>query len=98
MDVMTEKNQWWVYLAECHDGTLYTGITTDLSRRIAQHNGLKPGGAKYTAHRRPVTLVYQEPCADRSSASKREYVIRKLPKVRKQALAIKHADDGNQPS
>jgi putative endonuclease len=85
---MNDKVLWWVYLVECNDGTLYTGITTDLTRRLRQHNGEIVGGAKYTAARRPVYLKYKEPCEDRSAASKREYAIRKLPTVRKRRLLM----------
>jgi putative endonuclease len=77
---------WWVYLLRCADGTLYTGITTDPTRRLRQHNGELVGGARYTRPRRPVLLVYQEPCSDRSEASKREAAIRKLSRQRKRAL------------
>jgi len=69
-------NFYYVYMVECADGTLYTGIATDLERRVEEHNGsLK--GAKYTRTRRPVKLVYSEIYADRSTASKREYEIKK---------------------
>lgn len=78
---------WWVYLVQCRDGTFYTGITTDPQRRLRQHNGELVGGARYTRPRRPVTLVYQEACCDRSHASQREAVVRKLSRTRKQALA-----------
>jgi len=83
---MTLKNGWWVYFVTCADGTLYTGITTNINRRIEQHNGLRAGGARYTAARRPVSLAYLEPSDNRSLASKREYVLRKLPKKQKLAL------------
>jgi len=63
-------------MLECDDGTLYTGIATDLERRIEEHNH-SPKGAKYTRTRRPVKLVYSESYADRSAASKREYEIKK---------------------
>ena len=62
-------------MLECADGTLYTGIATDLERRLDEHNH-SPKGAKYTRARRPVELVYSETFADRSSASKREYEIK----------------------
>jgi len=66
-------------MLECADGTLYTGISTDLERRVEEHNSsLK--GAKYTRTRRPVKLVYSEIHEDRSSASKREYEIKKKMK------------------
>ena len=65
-----------MYILQCADNTLYTGITTELERRIEEHN-TSSKGAKYTRIRRPVTLVYNEEYADRSSASKREYEIKK---------------------
>lgn len=78
-------NTWFVYMLKCNDGSLYTGISTDLTRRVLEHNdSIK--GAKYTRNRRPVTLVYQESCQDRSSATKREIAIKKLPRSKKQAL------------
>ena len=65
-----------LYILKCSDNTLYTGITTDLSRRVEEHN-TSAKGAKYTRVRRPVVLVYSEEFVDRSSASKREYYIKK---------------------
>ena len=67
---------YYVYMVECADNTLYTGIATELERRIEEHNSSEKG-AKYTRVRRPVTLVYSEEHPDRSSASKREYAIKK---------------------
>ncbi|EIF51436.1 MULTISPECIES: GIY-YIG nuclease family protein [Sulfurovum] len=67
---------YYVYIVKCADETLYTGIATELERRIDEHNG-SDKGAKYTRVRRPVNLVYSEEYADRSSASKREYEIKK---------------------
>ena len=69
---------WFVYIMRCADGTLYTGITTDLARREQEHNSEK-SGARYTRSRRPVVLVYSEEVANRSEASKREHAIKKLP-------------------
>jgi putative endonuclease len=79
---------WFVYMLKCADGTLYTGVTTDVNRRVTEHNGegAKGKGAKYTKMRRPVDLVYYEPHPDRSSAGIREAAIKKLPKAQKQAL------------
>jgi putative endonuclease len=75
-----------VYLLKCADGTFYTGVTTNMERRLAEHNeGVK--GAKYTKARRPVTVVYQETASSRSEAQKREYVLRHLSRVEKQRLA-----------
>jgi len=67
---------YYVYILRCADDTLYTGITTELERRIDEHNG-SDKGAKYTRMRRPVKLVYSEEYSDRSAASKREYAIKK---------------------
>jgi len=74
-----------VYIVECSDGTLYTGITNSLERRIEEHNS-SDKGAKYTRSRRPVKLVYQEKHSDRSSASKREYEIKKISRKKKKHL------------
>jgi len=77
---------WLVYIVECRDGSLYTGITNDLQKRIESHNA--GTGAKYTAARRPVRLVYREDAASRSAASKREIVIKRLTRKAKQALCF----------
>jgi len=76
---------YYVYMVECADKTLYTGITTDIERRIDEHNS-SPKGARYTRSRRPVALVYYEEHTDRSSASKREYAIKKMNKELKYKL------------
>jgi len=73
--------KWFVYILLCNDSTLYTGITTDLARRISQHNEGK--GAKYTSMRRPIKLVYFIDKPDRSSASKEEYRIKQLTRLQK---------------
>ena len=67
---------YYLYIVQCSDNTLYTGIATELERRIKEHNE-SDKGAKYTRVRRPVTLVYSESYPDRSTASKREYMIKK---------------------
>ena len=67
---------YYVYIVKCADDTLYTGIATELERRIGEHNE-SDKGAKYTRVRRPVSLVYSEEHPDRSTASKREYEIKK---------------------
>ena len=79
------ENTWFVYMVCCADATLYTGITTDLEKRIKQHNSSR-GGAKYTRGRRPVALVYFEEVANRSLASKREHYLKKLSSKEKQLL------------
>ena len=82
---MPHSSPYYVYILRCSDDTLYTGITTDLKRRLDEHNH-SPKGAKYTRNRRPVNLIYSEPCADKSAASKREYAIKKLSREAKMAL------------
>jgi len=79
---------YFVYILECSDGSLYTGITKDIAKRLDEHNS-KDTGAKYTKARRPVKLVYQESSKDRSSASKREYEIKKFTRLKKLALIEK---------
>ena len=74
-----------VYILKCNDGTLYTGITKDVQKRLLEHNE-SDKGAKYTKARRPVKLIYTEEAEDRSSASKREYAIKKLSRVKKLEL------------
>lgn len=76
---------YYVYILECSDKTYYTGITTELKRRVEEHNS-SPKGAKYTSSRRPVKLVYHEECKDKSEASKKEYAIKKLARKEKAAL------------
>lgn len=77
---------WFVYMLKCSDGTIYTGITTDVDRRVGEHNN-SPKGAKYTRVRRPVELIYSDLHDDKSSASKREYQIKQLSKSQKLLLA-----------
>jgi len=79
---------YFVYILECSDGSLYTGITTDVSKRLDEHN-TSSKGAKYTKARRPVKLLYQESASDRSIASKREYAIKKLSRIQKLKLIEK---------
>ncbi len=75
---------WLVYIILCSDESYYTGITTDLTRRLAQHRG--GGGAKYFRGRRPLRVVYLEPGHDRSSASRREAEIKRLSRRAKVEL------------
>ncbi len=75
---------WTVYLLRCRDGSLYTGITTDLERRLARH---RAGTASaYTRARRPIRLVYQEDQPDRSAALRREAALRRLSRAEKLGL------------
>ena len=81
----------YVYIVRCADDTLYTGWTTELDRRIAQHNAGR--GATYTRQRGPVTLVYREKAADRAAAMRREAAIKKLDRARKERL-VREGDVG----
>ena len=73
-------------MLECSDGTLYTGITTDLERRLEEHNN-SPKGAKHTRARRPVKMVYNEAYLTRSEACSREYFIKhKMSREEKKKL------------
>ena len=76
--------RWALYIIECSDLTYYTGITTEVERRIKEHNAGK--GAKYTQGRAPVKLVYTEYFENRSSASKRECEVKSLSKAKKKTL------------
>jgi predicted GIY-YIG superfamily endonuclease len=75
---------WSLYIIQCRDGSLYTGITTDISRRIKEHNSKK--GAFYTQNKTPVELVYQEALPNQSEARKREAAIKRL--TRKEKLEL----------
>lgn len=77
---------WFVYIVQCADQSLYTGSCTDVLRRLHEHNHDDKKGARYTKVRRPVQLVYQENCSDRSAAGKREAAIKKLSRQKKLQL------------
>ena len=79
---------YYLYILKCADNTLYTGITTDLKRRVLEHNSSKLG-ARYTASRRPVKIVYNKKYKDRSSASTAEATIKKLTRLKKLELIRK---------
>jgi putative endonuclease len=83
---------WYVYIVRCADGTLYTGITNDVERRIAAHNGGR--GSRYTSSRLPVTLVHLAEAADRSEASRIECRWKRLSRAEKLALVAASADRG----
>lgn len=76
--------EYFVYILRCADGSLYTGITNDLSHRLQQHNA--GTGAKYTRSHRPVELAYKELCPDKSAALKREAQIKRLSRTEKLEL------------
>ena len=77
-------NTWKLYILRCGDGSLYTGITTDVEKRLAVHRSGK--GAKYTRGRGPLTVVYTEGCGDHSAALKRELEIKALTRDQKEML------------
>jgi len=76
--------RWFCYLLQCADGSLYTGITPALERRVTRHND--GSASKYTRTRRPVRLVWSEPWPDRATASRREAAIKRLPRSEKLVL------------
>ena len=78
---------WYLYILHCGDGTLYTGITTDVEKRLEAHRSGK--GAKYTRGRCPLELVYREKCGDHSTALRREAEIKALPREEKLTLIQK---------
>ncbi len=77
---------WYLYILRCGDGSLYTGITTDVERRFKTHCQGK--GAKYTRGRGPLTLAYRETCGSHSQALKRELKIKALPRQEKEKLLV----------
>lgn len=78
------EHTWYLYILRCGDGTLYTGITTDVEKRLEAHRSGK--GAKYTRGRGPLEVVYQEVCTDHSEALKRELSMKRLTRQQKEAL------------
>lgn len=83
---MTDDGRWSVYLLRCADGSLYTGIATDVRRRLREHESGGERGAKYLRGRGPLRVVWQREVGDRSCASRIEQRIKRLPKSRKEAL------------
>jgi putative endonuclease len=78
-----KNNDWFLYIVRCSDGTLYTGVTIDVQRRLKEHN-YSSRGAKYTRSRRPVDVVHWKLFKDRSSAQKAEYKFKQLTKEQKE--------------
>lgn len=79
---------WYLYILRCCDGTLYTGITTDVEKRLETHRSGK--GAKYTRGRGPLELVYRETCGSHSDALKREMAVKRLTRTQKEAMIANH--------
>jgi len=86
---MTSKLAYIVYILKCSDGTLYTGSTVDMPKRLREHNGLK-SGAKYTRGRRPVILAYEEECDTLSISRAREAEIKRMSRGEKLELLKGH--------
>ncbi len=82
---------YWVYMLRCRDGSLYTGITNNLKKRVDLHNEGK--ASRYTRSRNPVMLVYVERCEDKSQALKREWEIKKLRKEQKEDMVSRVSVD-----
>lgn len=76
---------WYVYLLRCRDGSLYTGITNNILRRVIEHS-VSSRAAKYTRSRRPIQLTYFERCRTRRTAAQREAQIKRLTKAKKESL------------
>ena len=89
----TPQNNWLIYILKCVDGSLYCGITNNIEKRLKQHKGEIKGGAKYTHSHWPCKLVYEEKSVSRSDASKREAIIKKMSKVKKQTLINSYKQD-----
>lgn len=83
---MKPQFDWYLYMVRCNDGSLYTGITTDVARRFAEHQGNNNTGAKYLRGRSPLLLVFQKKLGGRSLALSVESKIKKLSKARKEEL------------
>ncbi len=88
--------RWYLYLMACSDGTFYTGITTDIARRLSEHNN--GTASRYTRSRLPVKLIYQERCQNKSSALKKEYGIKALSRKEKENYILFHRGLGKKTS
>ena len=84
------EEKWYLYILRCKDNTLYTGITTDVLRRLEAHRSGK--GAKYTRGRAPLELVYQECCGTHSDALKREWEIKAMGRAKKEEMILKQGN------
>lgn len=84
------ESTWYLYILRCKDGSLYTGITTDVEKRLEAHRSGR--GAKYTRGRSPLELVYREECGDHSAALKREIQVKRLTREQKQAMIASYTE------
>lgn len=80
-------SDWYLYIVRCNDGSLYTGITTDLDRRLREHRRGGSRGAGYLRGRKPMDVVFTRQLPDRASASRAEFAVKQLAKSRKEQLA-----------
>jgi putative endonuclease len=88
--VSNPASVWHLYLIECADGSYYTGVTTDVERRLEQH--MKGGGARYTRSHKPLRLLASRPVGTRSEALKAELAVKRLPKEGKLAAVASSSD------
>ncbi|MGP7735091.1 GIY-YIG nuclease family protein [Oceanimonas smirnovii] len=86
MTQASSPSQWFLYLLRCQDGSLYGGISTAPERRCHEHNKIQRRASRYVWARRPAILVWQQPVADKSTALKLEYRLKRLPKAKKEQL------------
>lgn len=84
--MVNNHSPYFIYILECSDKTLYTGITSDITKRLRQHNGEIVGGAKYTRARRPIALVYREEVKTHAKACAREAEIKAMSRAEKEKL------------
>ena len=82
----TIETAWYLYLVQCHDSSIYTGITTDIERRFEEHCSGGKKAARYLRGKGPLKLVFQEKVGDKGSALKLEYRVKQLPRPKKLAL------------
>jgi len=78
---------WYVYMVRCDDGSVYTGISTDVARRLVEHQRGGARSARYLRTRRPVSVIFSQSVGDRSTALSAEHAIKRLEKTQKEALA-----------
>jgi putative endonuclease len=86
MAVTKKQHPWTTYMLKCADGTFYVGSTTDIERRLCEHNA-RAAGARYTKTRRPVVLIYSKKAASRSEAQKYEAALKRLSHAEKLLLS-----------
>lgn len=89
---MTDPAGWFLYMVRTRQGTLYTGISTDVRRRLAEHEGSGRGGARYLRARGPLELAYQVEVGNRATALRAEHRLKRLPRAGKQAIVDARPD------